>query len=127
MRERMPIVSERTAHQGGRSTCFAEVELDVAIGDGPGPATVELAPGAEASQGDWYLPSVRVGVELACRLASPRGQVRVVVRRLRTTTVDSTEMIVLWTAARATLRALGADPDLAGSLDRANRTVTIPY
>ena len=123
----MPLVSERTAHQGGRSTCFAELELDVAVGDAPGRTSVELAPDAEASQGDWYLPSVRVGVELACRLVSPRGQVQVVVRRLRTTTIDSTEMIVLRTAARATLRAFGADPDLAGSLDRAARTVTIPY
>jgi len=123
----MPIARERTAHQTGRSSCFAEVELDIALGEEPGPTTFEQAADAELTQGDWYLASVRVGVDLGLRIAPQPNQVHVILRRLRTTTVDSTEMIVLRTAARATLRALGADPELAGTLDLASRTLTIPF
>ena len=59
----MPIVRERTAHQSGQSSCFAEVEFDIAFGDEPGPTTFEQAADAEVTQGDWYLASVRVGID----------------------------------------------------------------
>jgi len=120
----MITITERVAHQSAGGSAFAEIEVAVILGEQPGRTRVEFSTGPELFEGDFYLPAVQVGTALALRLAPQRTQLAVKVRRLHTTIVDTTELLVVFTSARAILRALDADPELVGAIDFRSRSVT---
>lgn len=121
----MPIVSEKIMRSTARSAAFAVVEVDVELINAPGRSLVEVASDAEIWHGDHYVRTAEVGVLIAA-VHAPSGQrLAVRIRKLLTSNVDSTHADVLLAAARATLRALGQDPDLAGNLDESLQFVRL--